>query len=489
MSLWTEEPLPPLVSDLPQYSPQWWLQRLERRLEFRRPVVNLYGEYYEGRHELSFASSKFREAFAQMLAAVSDNWMSLVIHVPLERLFVQGFRLGEGDSIEGDQDAWRIWQQNDLDFDSQLLFTEASKYGEAALMVWWDQDNEGRAKITVEHPAQVIVEREPGDRRKRSAALKKWRGDDGLLYATLFLPNSIHRYQRKSGQNGEWTERAGYSNPEPNPLGVVPVIPVVNSPSMLPSLPPQSLLESPHLMPAASIGLGRSDLADVVSTQDQINKLLCDMMVASEVSAFRQRWATGLEIPFDEITGEPVQPFEHAVNRLWVSPDQNTKFGEFGANDLSNYTNAIEQRIQSLAARTRTPPHYLLGSIVNASGDALKAAEAGLACKVRDKQRSFGEAIEEAMRLAFAVEGDTAKANSPQAEVDWRHAETRSESEYVDSLVKKMALGVPQQQLWSDAGYSPQEISRFRVMLRDQALTMGIFDTAQGVPSDPNAQP
>ena len=24
---------------------------------------------------------------------------------------------GEGDSIEGDQDAWRIWQQNDLDFD------------------------------------------------------------------------------------------------------------------------------------------------------------------------------------------------------------------------------------------------------------------------------------------------------------------------------------------------------------------------------------
>ena len=190
---------------------------------------------------------------------------------------------------------------------------------------------------------------------------------------------------------------------------------------------------------------------------------------------------------FDEITGEPVQPFEHAVNRLWVSPDQNTKFGEFGANDLANYTNAIEQRIQSLAARTRTPPHYLLGSIVNASGDALKAAEAGLACKVRDKQRSFGEAIEEAMRLAFAVEGDTAKANSPQAEVDWRHAGTRSESEYVDSLVKKMALGVPQQQLWSDAGYSPQEISRFRVMLRDQALTMGIFDTAQGVPSDPNA--
>lgn len=496
MALWTEEELilPPSRPDLAAYSPEWWLDRLERRLAFRQPVVQLYTDYYEGRFELAFATSKFRETFARMLAAVSDNWLPLVIQAPIERLVVQGFRLGEGDQLEADADAWRLWQENDLDLDSATLFTEASKIGEAYLMVWWGEDrdavsgpfasrnSEPKAEITVEHPAQVIVERKAGSRDDISAALKKWIGEDGTLYATLFLPDAIYRFERPRAAGKGWEPRRDAPAVEANPLGVVPVVPVVNNPSMLPSFPPGSLLVAPHDLPEAAIGLGRSDLADVISTQDVINKLLCDLLVASEVSAFRQRWATGLEIPFDESTGEPIQPFEHAVNRLWVSPDPETKFGEFQSNDLSNYTRAIESRIQSLAARTRTPPHYLLGSIVNASGDALKAAESGLANRVREKQRTYGEAIEHAMRLAFAVEGDVAKANSPMAEVDWKNPETRSESEYVDALVKKLAFGVPQEQLWADAGYSPQEISRFKAMLREQALEMGLFDTGQGLP-------
>lgn len=496
MSVWTdsEEILLPTPDGLTAYSPEWWLHRLERRLEYRRPVVDLYEDYFEGRHTLSFATSKFRETFAQLLAAVSDNWMPLVIDAPLERLIVQGISLGDGQTMQADDAAWRIWQENELDGDSRLLFTEASKHGEAYLMVWWGEDRDAvsgplisrrsqpYAEITVEHPAQVIVEREPGNRRKRAAGLKKWRDANGEIYATLYLPDAIYKFQRyKEG----WGNREGVASVEANPLGVVPIIPVVNNPSMLPSFPPKSLISRPHAMPEkAAVGLGRSDLADVISTQDQINKLLCDMMVASEVSAYRQRWATGLEIPFDETTGEPVQPFEHAVNRLWVSENPNTKFGEFDANDLSNYTGAIEHRIVSIGARTRTPPHYLLGSIVNASGDALKAAEAGLSNRVEEKQRSYSEAIEEAIRLAFAVEGDLERANSPMAEVDWKNAETRSESEYVDSLVKKMALGVPQQQLWADAGYSPQQIKAFRAMLREQALEMGLFDTVQGLPSE-----
>lgn len=498
MALWTEEELilPPVRQDLAAYSPEWWLHRLERRLAFRAPVVQLYSDYYEGRFELAFATSKFRETFARMLAAVSDNWLPLVIQAPIERLVVQGFRLGEADQLEADADAWRLWQENDLDLDSATLFTEASKIGEAYLMVWWGEDREAtsgpfatrnsqpKAEITVEHPAQVIVERKAGSRDNISAALKKWVGEDGTLYATLFLPDAIYRYERTRAAGKDWEPRRDALAVETNPLGVVPVIPVVNNPSMLPSFPPSSLLVAPHDLPEAAIGLGRSDLADVISTQDVINKLLCDLLVASEVSAFRQRWATGLEIPFDESTGEPIQPFEHAVNRLWVSPDPETKFGEFQSNDLSNYTGAIESRVQSLAARTRTPPHYLLGSIVNASGDALKAAESGLANRVREKQRTYGEAIEYAIRLAFAVEGDVAKANSPMAEVDWKNPETRSESEYVDALVKKLAFGVPQEQLWSDAGYSPQEISRFKAMLREQALEMGLFDTGQGLPLD-----
>ena len=54
-------------------SPLWWTVRLSGQLAQRRPLVDLYGDYYDGRHRLSFASSKFREVFAEMLAAVNDR--------------------------------------------------------------------------------------------------------------------------------------------------------------------------------------------------------------------------------------------------------------------------------------------------------------------------------------------------------------------------------------------------------------------------------
>ena len=63
--------------------------------------------------------------------------------------------------------------------------------------------------------------------------------------------------------------------------------------------------------------------------------------------------------------------------------------------------------IQHVAAQTRTPPHYLLGAMGSfPSGESLKATETGLVAKVRRKMLSFGEGWEEAMRLAFAVEGE-----------------------------------------------------------------------------------
>ena len=463
-------------------SPEWWRDSLLAEMDQRWSLIQLYEDYAAGRHKMTFASSAFREAFGQMLAAVSDNWIPLVLGASVERLTPQGFLFGEDH--KGDSEAWRIWQENNLDADAPLAFTEAAKHGESYLLVWPDENKPSTGvfgrffnrrsedvapRITVEHPSQMVVRRQAGDRRRRAAALKRWQEDDGTVMATLYLPDMI--YYWKHGKSG-WEVRHPSGK---NKLGVVPVVPLVNEPQMLPCRPPSALTVLPHSVNArAFVGLGRSDQADVISTVDQINKLLCDEMVASEVAAFRQRWAVGLEVPVDDVTDLPVEPFKAAIDRLWISEDDSTKFGEFGATDLSNYTGAIEQRIQSLAARTPTPPHYLLGSIVNASGDALKAAEAGLASKVDGKKKGFGEALEEAIRLAFAWMDDD-RATDLSAEVAWAPSETRSEAEYVDSLVKKMALGIPKEQLWEDAGYSPQKIARFKTMLLEEGTRNDIF--------------
>jgi len=464
--------------------PLWWVDHLEDELNRRWRLVELQEDYFAGRQKMTFASSAFREAFGQMLAAVSDNWIPLVIGASTERLKPQGFRFGK--DAQGDDEAWRIWQENQLDADGSLAFTEAAKHGESYLLVWPEEEMRPRGvfgrffskrsetvvpRITVEHPSQMIVARAGGDRRRRTAALKRWREDTGEVCATLYLPDEIHFF--KKGENG-WVVRRPAGK---NKLGVVPVVPLVNEPQMLPCRVPTALEALPHnVNQYAHVGLGRSDMVDIVSTVDQINKLLADMMVSSEVAAFKQRWATGLEVPIDEETNKPQEPFKAAVDRLWIGDGENVRFGEFQATDLSNYLGAIEQRIQSLAARTRTPPHYLLGQITNVSGDALKAAEAGLASKTSAKKISFGEGIEEAIRLAFAWMNDD-RAMDLSAEVDWAPSEARSEAELADSLVKKSTFGVPKEQLWADAGYSPQQIARFKSMLVEEGLRTDVFGT------------
>lgn len=473
----------------PVESPLWYLHDLERELAVRQSLIGLHEDYYEGRHKLNFLTSTYREAFAQMLAGVCDNWIPLIIRAWVERLKPQGFTIG--DAAEGDKAAWDIWQQNGLDSDIPLAFTESGKHGESYLLTWPDEQPKGifgrffsrRAseavpRITLEHPSQVIVRRDAADRRRRKAALKKWREDDGTLMANLWLPGEIRRYRRTEGT--DWVPREldgvnavdSYSR---HPF--IPMVPLVNDPHMLPCRPPTSICLPPHNVPPESfVGLGRSDLHDAIPTVDQINKLLCDLLVASEFAAFKQRWATGLEVPVDEESGKPVQPFEAAIDRVWMTPGDKAKFGEFSATELDNYDGAITARIASLAARTSTPPTYFPGPVIaNVSDKGLKTTEAGLASKCDGKKTHGGESIEETMRISFAWMNDS-RANATDMEINWAPSETRSQAEQADALTKLLTLGVPKKQLWSDYGYSPQQIEKFERMLLEQARNAGLFD-------------
>ena len=199
------------------------------------------------------------------------------------------------------------------------------------------------------------------------------------------------------------------------------------------------------------------------------------MLVSGEFAAFRQRWATGLEVPRDPDTGQPIQPFRSAVERVWVNPSADGKFGEFEPTDLANYIQALDWHIRSIASRSRIPPHILMSGSGNwPSGESLDAAETGMTDKVTAKQRSTAPGIGRAMGLAARIEGIT--VGGPQIGVDWTAAGRRSEAVFADSLVKRLALGVPPQTLWEDAGYSPEQIEGFWDAIdeaRAHGLTVG----------------
>lgn len=451
-------------------TPAAWLEVLEKRLHERWNRLKIYDAYYEGDHELAFATQKWRNAFGAQFSQLADNWMQIVVDSSVERLNVQGFRFGA--SQEADADAWAIWQANNLDAQAQMAHTEAVKLSEAYWLVAPGESKDDPPIITAEHPSQFIVAHVPGNRRQRLAALKKWVGEDSYAYATLYLPSHIFKWQsqrpinRLSGTRIDWQRRRGDEG-GPNPLGVVPGIPIPNNPSLLRG--------------------GRSDLAGgPIHIQNAVNKLLSDMLIGSEYQAYPQRVLLGVEPPRDE-NGRPIPAAELKASqeRVWFFRNENAKVAEFKAADLENFGKSMDRLVKHLTAQTKTPPHYVLGEVVNASGDALKAAETGLVSKTKGKMPAFGDSHEEAMRLSFMAMGDKERAQEIQVETIWRDPESRSFGELVDGLVKLSTIGVPHEILWERAGFSPQEIDRMRSMQAADLFLGGVDDGGeQPVPTD-----
>jgi hypothetical protein len=443
-----------------------YYEPLSQGLARQKSYAEKYENYYDGKHPLSFATAKYKDEFIDLLRAINDNWMPIVVDAVAERMHVEGFRFGEG--TKGDLEARDIWQANGLDAESEILHTSTLTRGIGYVMVWGRQDRATGTDlplITVEDSYQVYVK--PGDRRRLSTAgIKQWIDDWGAERVNIYLPDAVYKWKTKGGKAEPFAEE-GEPLVLPNPLGIVPIIPFYNRPMVKP-------------------GTYRSELHDVISTQDQINKILCDAVVASEFAAFRQRWATGIEVELDE-NGKPKNPFESAQNRVWIGPDPESRFGTFEATELDNYTKFIENRVQSIASRSRTPPHYLLGQSGSfPSGESLKATETGLIAKTKSRMTRYGESWEEVIRLAFRVKGDSARGADFGCETIWQDPESRTEAEHIDALLKLRTLQVPYRQLWEDAGYSQSQIERFADFLIEEKLNEFLSNTGRAANGSSN---
>lgn len=444
------------MADAPVGSPEWWLRRLHKELIERRPALQLATDYYDGSHNLSFQSKRFREAFGGLFDAFADNWCEVVVDASEERLNVEGFRVG--DDVAGDTDAWRIWQANDMDGQSQLAHTDAL-VGGISYVIPWVGDAKGMPEITVANGHDAIVECHPKRHRDRRAGLRVYRDEWGYDHAELFLPDMVHMFrtaQPRADMNIVDAANTGWQTEGtmPNPLGVVPVIPLQNRPRTR---------HSRHGV------IAQSEIRSIIPLQDAVNKLIADMLVGSDKQALPARWATGLEVPTDPQTNQPVKPQVDTASLL-INESPEGSFGVFPAADLRNFTQGIDLLVQHIASISRTPPHYLNASADRLSGESIKAAETGLVAKVRRKMRFFGEGWEESMRLAGRLAGNDRLGAAESMELIWSDPESRTESQHVDAILKQKDLGVPEEILWEKLGYSPQEIARIKAIKAEEDL-------------------
>jgi len=410
-----------------------WRDLGRQALQAQRVRCVKYLDLYDGGVNATMMTGESRQLFRRLMKEARTNWCELVVNAVAERLAVQGFSFGDPDI---DALVWDIWQASAMDADGEMVQTDALVCANCPTSVWPDDDSPMGVTIYPEHPMQTVLLYAPGQRRRPVAAFKS-------VLDTLTLGNvadTEHEVLITPDAAVTWL---GSREPvyQENSTGSVPYVDVVPAPR--------------------TIGPPRSELHAAATIQQRINTTIYNRLVATDFGAFRQITATGVKLR--QADGTLAPPFNVGADRLLGSENENAKIGVIPESNLSGYLDAVKEDVAALAAITQTPPHYLLGQIVNASGDALKAAESGLVSKVQRRAAHIGEAWEEVARLALGFIGNPGAVNF-SAQVIWRDFETRSEAVVVDALSKMAQLGVPRDVLWAKWGASPQDIEAWKAM-------------------------
>lgn len=451
-------------------TPEWWLRQLHHRLQIRRTYVRKLRNYYDGDHNLQFASEKFRMHFGGLFSAFADNWCETVVDASLERQRLQGFRVGPEQKPS--KDAWSIWQRSDCDSLFEIANLSTHVDGECIATVWWSGVNQ-ESIITFDSADNAVVVSDPRNPRRRLAGLRVYLDEWGFEHAELFLSNSVYFYVSKSTRASGYTSvdaarvqwvpdslvaGAIVDGPQAvivNPLGVVPMVPMTNKPRMW--------------LRAQDCTIG-SELTPIIPLQDAVNKLISDVLITSEAGAFPLRYAAGYTPEVDD-DGNPKAPPWMQKDKTWATlSDPQAKLGNLEAAELGNWTGVITLVVQHIASISRTPPHYLNTSADRLSGESIKSAETGLVAKVLRKIVHRSSNAEEIMRLCGLIEGLPEIYEANDMETIWSDPESRTESEHIDAVGKKrQILEIPLEQSWEDAGYSPTQIEKM-LKLRNKEL-------------------
>ncbi|GAS88896.1 phage portal protein [Mycolicibacterium brisbanense] len=389
------------------------LQKLDSGAHHRH-TLNLY---YRGQQPLAFLSPESKLALNNRFGRIASNIPRLAVTSLAERLRVSGF---VGD------DVWDEFLASDLDQLSGVAHREALTLGQAFVIVW--ADAEGKPRATVESAEQVTVKRDPVS-RDVLAAVKRIRTKT-TTEAWLYLPEEIQHYRA----NTPGAAAAGFELVEslPNPLGVVPVVPITNS---------DRLLDVD----------GCSEIEDLRPLVDGLCKTLADLAVAQEYTARPRRWATGIELTevprlddngnvvTDPETGLPVMDTVNPIpegNRAMVSENDQAKFGQLEGANLAGYEAAVRIWLGQIMAVSALPSHFLgILSDQPTSAEALRASEASLTARAEARQLTFGRAWEQVARLLVSVRDGVVPADVTVGVV-WADASTRSVAAEADAAVK-----------------------------------------------------
>jgi len=425
-------------------------------------------EYYDGDHNTQLTERQRRYLQVKLGDEFNANHCPTVVDAVSERLHVTGFKSADSRLAER---LWGWWQDNRMDALQGIVHLAAVRDGDAYLIAEWDED-EGRPvfsdELAYDGSEGVRVHYSSEQRRRIAFASKWWETEieesgeaQAAKRCNLYYPDRIEKYvylQTEAGGHWQpyredpadrwpipWVDEAG------KPLGV-PVVHFRNK--------------------GQGYNYGQSELKSVVPLQNALNKAIIDLLAAADTTAFRIFWMIG-----DDPSGLEIAPGSWVFSKRPPSGEQGAAMGFFPGENLQPLISFSDAFVMEIARVSRTPISFFQVSGHRPAEGTLKQEEVGLVAKVKRCQVAFGNAWEDAMRMAVRlynafgaqVPGEQLDAIA-QLDTLWADPETRNARDHLEALKLKAELGVPVETLWGEMGYSAQEIAEMRAQRGEEMM-------------------
>lgn len=412
------------------------LERAYKALKGKSLDYSAAFQYADGQQPLKYSTKRLQEAFRDLTAAFSQNWVSVVLNSVLDRMKFLGWSVDDqasNDLLSG------LFETEQLAIEGYDTHKGALVTSEAFIIAWKEEDG---VEIYYNDPRMCHIFYAADNPKKKEYAAKWYKGSDDVYHMTLYYADRLEYYETAPLKQMPTSANAFHpSDPDqaPNPYATIPVFHFV-------------LNRRTHV----------SELTNIVTLQDAVNKLFADMMVAAEFGAFKQRWV---------ISQADTKTLKNAPNEIWSLPAadagmQGTQVGEFQGTDLNNYLNAIDKIANSIAIISRTPKHYFYASGSDISGEALIAMEAPLIAKVEQYQEVFAVAWKELGAFILLMEGKT--IDIKDIELTWdppQSVQPKTEAETTDINVR---TGIPLEVALRWAGKTEKEIEEISAMKKKE---------------------
>lgn len=402
--------------------------------------------YLKGDHDLPYMPKGAKKEFEHIARRSVTNLLPSIPDTFTRSLHVDGYRPARSSDNAA---PWSYWQANGLDARQTIAHRGALEYGTAYNLVLPGSVQSKR--VPVIRPLSPLRSlawySDPDDLFPEIGLLVKGQTTDGARLFQIFDAENVYTFAAVDAQG----QREIYlSKTEAHGLGVTPFV------RFRDRLDDEAVgVVSPHF-----------------TLQDRANEVVFSTLIALQYASFRQRWATGLAVPVDEdpdspTFGQAVEPFQAAVDRLWVSDSPEAKFGDFAQTDISGHLALFKSTAETLASAADISPGALMSGLANpVSAEALAALGDATQRRLGEFETNFGESWEQTLRLAALAAGDGSNAADTAAQVKWRDSEARSLASTVDALGKiATMLQVPVEALWEEIpGVTQQTVERWKAL-------------------------